>query len=249
MRARFIVPAGLMVLAAACSDRSADPVTDAPDASPDLALTAPDGVPIASDVEVHRPENPERPQPDAPTPERSDRPRPEPEPAAAGDIAADVTDYGSGAHVHPKADPEGAVSAPVATTEPARGGGKPRTGVTEGRGPVPDRTWGDDGVGIMDDPDPIPAVIAGRPGAVIIRGGAGRIDDDCAIHGRGIAGGVMAGIIGGIMGGAERPGGMLVNDRDPRRGALINDRAPRTPNGGSLPRGAGFPRGGGIRFR
>src|SRR5690606_13876442 len=137
-----------------------------------------------------------------PTPPRESAPEPMPEPIGSDiDGALDAAPATATApapvetsHVHPKA-PD-----PVAATED--GGGKPR-GVSTGLGPVPDRNWGDPG--IMDEPNPMPGLggpvgADGRGGAVIIRGGAGGMDDDCKIHPRG----------------GMTPGGptVLVNDRD-----------------------------------
>ena len=232
MRAR-ILAVSLAILAAACTDAADEPVTDAPRDEPALALPAGDtDVPVASGIEVHQPVAME----EVPAPEPAPPPRIEAEP-----IGLAVTEQPA-EHVHHEAAGEPAraeAPAPVAARVP--GGGKPDVGVVEGAGLIPDRDWSDAGTGIIDDPDPIPDPITGRAGAVIIRGGVGRIDDDCAIHPRGMPG-VLAG------NGTGRPGGALVNDRDPRRGALINERAPRARAGGSMPRGAGFP-GGGIRFR
>ena len=226
MRARIILT-GLIAIAAACSrpaaDPALDPAADEPSAAPDLALTSPaETEPVASDVEVHLP---------APTPLPESR-LPMPEPIG---IAVDGTEGltpepmpVATSHVHPsETDPVEAVTGPS-----VEGGGKP-TGISTGLGPVPERNWGD--TGIMDDPNPIPVGI-GRTDAVIIRGGAGGMEDDCKIHPRG---GAVAG--GGM--GTGGPGA-LVNDRDPRRGALINERAPRTSSRPSVPRGGGFPRGG-----
>jgi hypothetical protein len=227
VRARIILTGLIAIAAAACSrpaaDPALDPATDEPSVAPDLALTSPaETEPVASDVEVHRP---------APTPLPESR-LPMPEPIG---IAVDGTEGltpepmpVATSHVHPsETDPDEAVTGPA-----VEGGGKP-TGISTGLGPVPERNWGD--TGIMDDPNPIPVGI-GRTDAVIIRGGAGGMDDDCKIHPRG----------GAIAGGGMGPGGpgALVNDRDPRRGALINERAPRTSSRPSLPRGGGFPRGG-----
>jgi hypothetical protein len=247
VRARLIL-VGLLTIAAACSRPAAAPdIDEALDeraASPDLALSAPSGtVPVASEVEVHRPEPAARPSPRVPALQPASTPQPMPEPLAsdaAGDQdAAPATGMAPmpvvPSHVHPKAaDPEEAVSGPSED-----GGGKPQ-GVSTGLGPVPDRTWGDgimDNPGIMDDPDP-GAGMTGRGGAVITRGGAGGVHDDCAKHPRGgmVAGNPMGGMTGGTT--------VLVNDRDPRRGAVINERSPRTSSRPSFPRGGGFPRGG-----
>lgn len=226
--------AGVFLLAAACSRPDAEPITDDDrDASPDLALTAPTGAtPVASDVEVGQPETAAPPRESVPTPPLESAPEPMPEPIGrdgepnASPAAAVAFAPVESSHDHPKA-PD-----PVAEAE--AGGGKPR-GVSTGLGPVPDRNWGDPG--IMDEPNPLPGIggpvgATGRDGAVIIRGGAGGVDDDCAIHRRG----------GTVAGGPT----VLVNDRDPRRGALINERAPRTTQRPSLSRGGGFP-GRGIR--
>jgi hypothetical protein len=234
VRARIILTGLIAIGAAACSRPAADPVvdpaTDEPSAARDLALTSPsDAVPVASDLEVHRPEPTPLPESRLPTPDPANIPEPVPEPIG---IAVDGTEGltpepmpVATSHVHPDiANPEETVTGPS-----VEGGGKP-TGISTGLGPVPDRNWGDPA--IMDDPTPIPVGIGG----VIIRGGAGGMDDDCKIHPRG---GVVAG--GGM--GTGGPGA-LVNDRDPRRGALINERAPRTSSRPSLPRGSGFPRGG-----
>lgn len=231
MRATLFLAAGLLTAVSACSRPASDAApeaTDAPSTNPDLALTAPTGeTPVASAMEMHREQPPSDPRPDVPTaePETVEQRRAEPLGVAAHDdhgVATEPVELAA-THVHPKAaDPADAVSAP------APGGGKPDIGMTEGRGPVPDRGWGGIG-GVMDDPNPLPGV-TGRGGAVIIRGGAGGVDDDCAIHRpRGNAG------VGA---------GTLVNDRDPRRGTLINERAPRTPGGGAFPRGGGMLRGG-----
>ena len=241
MRARIILTGLIAIAAAACSrpaaDPALDPAADEPSAAPDLALTSPaETEPVASDVEVHRPAPTPQPEPRLPTPEPANVREPMPEPIG---IAVDGTEGltpepmpVATSHVHPDVvNPEETVTGPS-----VEGGGKP-TGISTGLGPVPDRNWGD--TGIMDDPNPIPVGI-GRTGAVIIRGGAGGMEDDCKIHPRG-------GVIGGaIAGGGTRTGGpdALVNDRDPRRGALINERAPRTSSRPSLPRGGGFPRGG-----
>ena len=240
MRARIPL-AGLLLIAAACSTPAAEPAADDRDTSPDLALTEPTGAtPVASDVEVGRAEPAALPPERVPTPPRESAPLPMPEPLGSdldGDVdAAPATALAPApvetSHVHPNA------SGPAAATE--EGGGKPQ-GVSTGLGPVPDRSWGDPV--INDEPDPLPGIggpvgLDGRGGAVIIRGGAGGIDDDCAIHRRG----------GRVAGGGVAPGGpaVLVNDRDPRRGTLINERAPRTSQRPSLPRGGGFP-GRGIR--
>lgn len=222
--------------ATACSPPAPDAATeaaDAPAARSDLALTAPVGeTPVASAMEVHRAEPAARAQPHVPTPEPEAVPEPRPEPLgieAHGDhgVALEPVAVAT-SHVHPKA------AEPDEATAPAPGGGKPNTGVTEGRGPVPDRGWGGADGGIMDDPNPLPG-ITGRGGPVIIRGGVGGVDDDCAIHrprggvattGRGVG------------------AGTLVNDRGPRGGTLINERAPRTSGGGAFPRGGGMVRGG-----
>jgi hypothetical protein len=224
------------VIGAACSAPAADPVVQpvADDASetPDLALTSSsDAVPVASDIEVHRPQPTPEPKPRVPTPEPADLPEPQPEPIGFAMNGVEGLTPGpmpvATSHVHPKAeDPEEAVSGPS-----VEGGGKP-TGISTGLGPVPERNWGD--TGIMDDPNPVPIGI-GREGAVIIRGGRGGVHDDCAKHPRG----------GQVAGGGDGGGpGALVNDRDPRRGALINERAPRTSSRPSIPRGGGFPRSG-----
>ena len=241
VRARIFL-AGLFLVAAACSRPDAEPVaSDDRDENPDLALTAPTGAtPVASDVEVGQAQPAAPPRERVPTPPRESEPEPMPEPLGSdvdGDLDASPATAVAPApvetsHVHPRA------ADPVATAE--EGGGKPR-GVSTGLGPVPDRNWGDPG--IMDDPNPLPGIggpigVGGRGGAVIIRGGAGGIDDDCAKHPRG---GMVAG--GGMPAGGPA---VLVNDRDPRRGALINERAPRTSQRPSLPRGGGFP-GRGIR--
>jgi hypothetical protein len=245
VRGRFFL-AGLVVIAAACSRPDAGPVIDeAQDersATPNLALTAPTGaVPVASDLEVHQPEPAVRPQLRVPTPRPESTREPVPEPLASdrdGDLdaapASGATPMPVASHVHPKADPDDAVSGPA-----EQGGGKPQ-GVNTGLGPVPDRNWGD--TGIIDDPNPLPdpmgtghTGMVGRDGVVIIRGGAGGMHDDCKIH------------PGGNVTVPMRPQGgpeALVNDRDPRRGAAINERAPRTARSPSLPRGGGFPRGG-----
>jgi hypothetical protein len=233
VRAQLLI-AGLVLIAGACSTPDADRVdatADERNASPDLALSTPsEAVPVASDVEVGQPAADPRPDPGHPSPEE-EIPQPEAEPLgsdlhgehnAAPAISVEPMPVAT-SHVHPKAPDE-------ALSEAEEGGGKP-TGVSTGLGPVPDRNWGDPG--IMDDPNPIPDVI-GRAGAVIIRGGAGGVHDDCKIHPR-----------GGTIAGPTGPGA-LVNDRDPRRGALINERAPRTSRRPALPRGSGFP-GGGLR--
>ena len=240
MRARILL-AGLFLVAASCSRPDLEPIADDDrDASPDLALTAPtDATPVASDVEMGQVVPAAPPRERVPTPPRESEPEPMPEPLGSnidGDLDASPAPAVAPApvetsHVHPKA------SDPAAAAE--EGGGKPR-GVSTGLGPVPDRNWGDPG--IMDEPNPLPGIggpvgATGR-GGVIIRGGPGGIHDDCAKHPRGV---VMAG------GGTDAGGpAVLVNDRDPRRGALINERAPRTTQRPSLPRGGGFP-GRGIR--
>ena len=241
MRARIILT-GLIAIAAACSRPAADPAldlaADEPSAAPDLALTSPaETEPVASDLEVHRPASTPLPESRLPTPEPADVSEPMPEPIG---IAVDGTEGltpepmpVATSHVHPnETDPDEAVAGPA-----VEGGGKP-TGISTGLGPVPERNWGD--TGIMDDPNPIPVGI-GRPDAVIIRGGAGGMEDDCKIHSRG--GAIAEDVIIGGDRGRGGPGA-LVNDRDPRRGALINERAPRTSSRPSLPRGGGFPRGG-----
>lgn len=186
---------------------------------------------------MHRAEEPAVPETRTLTAQRT-APQPIPEPvgvaihqhraAASERVAVESPD------MHPKAEGPDEVEG-----DPVPGGGKPR-GVSTGLGPVPDRNWGD--VGIIDDPDPVPGM-TGR-GGVIIRGGPGSMEDDCKIHPRG---GMVAD--GGLSGGTNGGTSVLVNDRDPRRGALINERAPRTTSrpsvarGGGL-RGGGFPRGG-----
>lgn len=235
MRTPIFLAAGLLTAVAACSRPTADVAvdgSDGPATTPDLALTTPTGeTPIASAMEVHRRQAPADPQAETLSPEPADVELPRPEPlgvAAHGDhevTSEPVTVAAS--QVHPKAaDPQDAVSAP------APGGGKPDIGMTEGRGRVPDRDWGGMGGGMIDDGNPLPG-LTGRGGAVIIRGGIGGVDDDCAIHRPG-AGGRTAGV------GA----GTLVNDRGPRGGTLINGRAPRTSGGGAFPRGGGMLRGG-----
>lgn len=232
MRARIILT-GLVVIGAACSapaDPAVEPVADDASAAPDLALTSSsDAVPVASDIEVHRPQPTPEPEPHVPTPEPADLPEPRPEPIGfAMNGVEGLTPEPmpvATSHVDPE-DADEAVSGPS-----IEGGGKP-TGIATGLGPVPERNWGD--TGIIDDPNPVPIGI-GREGAVIIRGGRGGVHDDCAKHPRG----------GHVAGGGETGGpGALVNDRDPRRGALINERAPRTSSRPSIPRGGGFPRSG-----
>ncbi|HEX2168347.1 MAG TPA: hypothetical protein VHG09_14025 [Longimicrobiales bacterium] len=231
MRARIFL-SSLILVVGACSEPATDTAVDAAlderDEAPDLALMpAGDAVPVASDLEVHRPEPAKPVAPDVPAPAPE---TPEPMPEPLGNAVAGATAYAPAAvesvpveqHVHPKAEPVENASGPSVE----EGGGKP-TGVSTGLGPVPDRNWGD--TGIMDEPNPLPGRI-GREGAVIIRGGAGGVDDDCAIHPRG---GTVAGPAGPAV---------LVNDRGPR-GGLINERAPRTSRRPSLPRGGGFPRG------
>ena len=251
MRARYLT-VGVLIVAAACSrpaaDETAQSEVDARDANPDLALTGPvDAVPVASGIEMHQAEAAHKDGdagPDDAAVEQA--PAPEPaaskqsvEPVGAAPAAPAAPAAVATSHVHPKAqDPE--VMASVGGDAPAHGdsaegegnGGKP-TGVNTGLGPVPDRDWGDPA--IIDDPDPLAGTLPGigRAGAVIIRGGAGGVDDDCAIHPRG---GVAAIPVSGP--------GVLINDRAPRAGTSINERAPRGAQRPSLPRGGGLPRGG-----
>lgn len=236
MRAPILIAAGLLTAVSACSRPASDSATDAADApvsQPDLALTAPTGeTPIASDMEMHRAQPAAGPTQHVRSSEPAAVTRPEREPLGVAEggesgVASEPVAVET-SHVHPKAaEPVDAVSAP------APGGGKPRTGVTEGLGPVPDRGWGGIGAGVLDDPNPLPGLI-GRGGAVIIRGGAGGVDDDCALHRPGA----------GNRTGTGYGAGTLVNDRGPRGGTLINDRAPRTSGGGAFPRGGGMVRGG-----
>jgi hypothetical protein len=226
---------------AACSAPAPDSVDTAADDAPaarELALQSSDATPVASELEVHRPDA-QAPEPSSPMHPPRDATDPLPEPlgrAVTGDAAGmQMTPAPAPAHVH-AADAGDAVAGPA---EP--GGGKPR-GVSTGLGPVTDGNWGDPA--IMDDPNPIPGriggegtVLTGRDGVIIIRGGMGGIDDDCAIHPRG---GMRPG--GGMPTG--QPGGVLINDRSPRRGASINERAPRSPNRPSLPGGGGLTRRG-----
>ncbi|MBR9991375.1 MAG: hypothetical protein KFH98_16550 [Gemmatimonadetes bacterium] len=236
MRARILL-AGTLILAAACSRPDADPEHSGLDdrAAPDLALTPEsDAVPVASDVETNRPRETPRSEPDIPTPSPGSAPAPTPEPVGSHldgeQDAAPVTSEAplpvATGHAHPDAAPAD-VSAPA-----EEGGGKP-TDISTGLGPVPDRTWGDPV--IMDDPNPLPGLI-GREGAVIIRGGNGGLHDDCKV----LPG---ARVPVNVALPANGPA-VLVNDRDPRRGAAINERAPRTANRPSVGRSSGFPRGG-----
>lgn len=244
MRARIILT-GLVLIAAACSRPAAvDETLDARNEDPDLALTPPsDLVPVASDVEVNRPDRPDESAPQNPTPLQPETPEPRPEPLAAdieGELdaasATAVAPTPMEAHVHPDDSGE-ALSGPA-----VEGGGKP-TGISTGLGPVPDRNWGGSGgPGIIDDPNPAGGIVGSMPGighegVAIIRGGAGGTHDDCKKH---------SPAIGVVTGNPMVPPGpaVLVNDRSPRRGALINDRAPRTTRSPSLPRGGGFIRGG-----
>ena len=236
MRARILLTG--VVLLAACSrpaaDTAADEALDARNEDPDLALTqASDQVPVASQVEVGRPGPADQPSPQRYTVAETHAPPSTPEPLAA--------DPGDEMEAEPLAAtvpmPVGRDAGEAVSEAVEEGGGKP-TGVSTGLGPVPDRDWADPG--IIDNPGPVPGMTGtlgtiGREGVVIIRGGAGGIHDDCKAH---------AG--GGAVAGASPTGGpaVLVNDRDPRRGALINERAPRTSRSPSLPRGGGFVRGG-----
>lgn len=237
MRARILLT-GVVLLAAACSKPAAetavDEALDARNEDPDLALTvSSDIVPVASDVEVGRPGPAEQPAPQRFTVAETHAPQSRPEPLAVhrgGEIDAEPAT----ATVPMPVEGDAGESGGEAVEE---GGGKP-TGVSTGLGPVPEPDWAD--TGIIDNPGPVPGMTGtmgtiGREGVVIIRGGAGGMHDDCKAH---PGGGAVADV--NPRGGPA----VLVNDRDPRRGALINERSPRTSRSPSLPRGGGFIRGG-----
>jgi hypothetical protein len=228
VRTRTILAAGLLTAVfAACSrpEPAAQPADTDTSAPIDLALYPPSTEPpIASELEAPRPPAPEVAPRPVPVARRNARPEPLGNAVAANrqsTAAESLTD--TGAPADPRVDETEQVAVAGPAAEPAAGGGKPRPGMTDGAGRVP-------------DPGP------GRSGPVIIRGGVGGVDDDCVVHRSPPDVGDIRPPAGGTT--------VLINDRTPRRGPpQVADRSPpvadRTPARGIGSRGAA-PRGGGI---
>jgi hypothetical protein len=240
VRTRLILAALPLTVAVACSRPAADPAAErAPLSDPNLMIGAGfmDATPIASDVEVNRqPQGAVNPRP-APTPPA--------QPAAARSArlpAAEVPDEERGGHAEHGVAADPAPELVLAAEAPRAGEGAPEAGgtaagtVTGGSGkprPVMDE-------GPIHDPHP-------RGGIVIIRGGAGTIDDDCAIHPRNPREPVLVPVIPPIVA-AQPPDngtGVLINDRTPPGGSIAGNRPP--PIGpGEHPAGRGIGRAGVI---
>jgi hypothetical protein len=209
MRVPTLLAAVPLILLAACDRSAPEPAEPAASVQPtdaDLVLGQgfDEGTPVASDIEVQRPQPPG---------------------TEAGRVRrAAPTAVSAAAHVHEPAAADPAEAAPIETQADvpdlagpaaddgaaadatAAGSGKPRIARNEGPIPTPGQ----------------------RGGVIIIRGGPGGLDDDCAIHPRTPP---MS---------ADPPIVTATPDLD--RGALIND---RSPPGGTLAGNRPLPAAGG----